>query len=254
MPINNDWTKEEKYKNKLNIKDDLQSYWEGKENIENNTKEETKEKKIKDNDIKIESYTNKKTNEYKETKFNLKYDDEIEDNKNLITKIILAAIVIITIGIFYMYNQEQKKIQRQAQIDKETLQAIKEKRLEEQRALRQQSQYYQNRNYENYKYFKVKYESDERYDYNFIYNIGIITNNLRNLKSKDDDNNYDIEISGNISKYGDFFYRIYKRKTSSEYDNQVYNMLSELKKIKFKLQEDTVNFKIYLNNNSYDLN
>lgn len=58
--------------------------------------------------------------------------------------------------------------------------------------------------------------------------MDVITRNLGNIKSRSDDNNYDIEISGNISKYGGMFYRIYKRKQSSEYDNEIINILKKV--------------------------
>lgn len=233
-------------KNKLNIKSDLQNFWKDKDNIED--KEiKGEEMAIKNDWVNNDKYKNKKTN------FNLNYNDDNEDNKS---KIILTIITIVAIYFVYeIYSYIQTEKQNKAVINQQIIEYNKQV-LEKQKALNYQNQTYnQNKNYSNYKYFKVSYETtDNNYDYNFIYNINTITNNLSNLKSRSDDNNYDIEIVGNISKYGDFFYRIYKRKTSNEYNEQVTNMLSELKKIRFKTQKDMINFKIYVNNNSYDLN
>ncbi len=200
-------------------------------------------------------------NEWTKNKnFNMNYNNDDNENKSKSTLIILALITIVIIGIYTMYNQEQKEIQKQNEIDKETLKIIKEKKLEEQRALnsqiRQQNQTY-NQNYNNYKYFKINYEyekAEDIYDRDFRINMDMITKNLGNIKSRSDDNDYDIEISGNISKYGGMFYRIYKRKQSSEYDNEIINILNELKKYKFRIQEESINFKIYMNNNSMNLN
>lgn len=264
MQIDNEIIEEEKYKNKLNIKDDLQNFWDGKEEIQ-----EVKEKRINNNnEIKIESYINKNENTYmkenslsedkKEINFNLNKNEDNEKNKNIILITILSIITISTIIIYNLYQNEQEKLKIQTEIDNENSKITRQKSIEEfneRMARKKQEQIHNNNNNNNnYKYFKIAYEMDNNFDSNFIYNMHTITNNLSNAKSRSEDNNYDIEIVGSVSKYGDLFYRIDKRKVSNEYDNQINNILTQLKKIKFKLQNDTVNFKIYVNNNSYDLN
>lgn len=111
-------------------------------------------------------------------------------------------------------------------------------------------------NYENnsYKDFNIKIEYTRYEDYNFIYNIQTIINELNKIKSKENENDYKIEIVGNISEYGNLFYKIYKRNNSYFYDDDFNKTLENLKKVKFREQSKNVNFKIYIHNNSYDLN
>ena len=105
------------------------------------------------------------------------------------------------------------------------------------------------------KSFKIKYEVIEGVGgIDFNYNINMIINNLEKVKSNLNDNNYEIEIIGYISKYGNLFYNISKRKNNNIYDKDFMNILNELKKYTFKYQDETVNFKIYINNNSMNLN
>jgi len=230
--------------NKLNIKNDLQDFWKEKEEI------------FKDDRIKIESYTNENNNK---TNFNLNYDDNIQENKKITLIIILVIIIIGTIWATFTYNQEQKEIKIQTEKDKETLKLLRQKSVQEfnERMARKKQTSLENEkdNYNNYKYFKIKYETiQESYDRSFIYNIKVITSNLSNVISRENDNNYSIQISGHISQYGNFYFKIYKRKTSNEYDDEIINILTELKKIKFRIQEESIDFNIYLDNNSYDLN
>ncbi len=228
-------------KNKLNIKSDLQNFWKDKEEIKG------EEMPIKNDWFNDDKYKNKNN----KNSINLNTEEENEYKSTIILTII-SIIAIYLVYEVYSYIQVQK--QNDAIINQQIIEYNKQI-IEKQKALNSQSQTYnQNRDYGNYKYFKIKYSADKNYDYNFVYNMQVITSNLNKVKSRSDDNNYDIEIVGNISKYGGLFYRIDKRKVSNEYDDQISNILSELKKIKFRLQEDTVNFKIYVNNNSYDLN
>lgn len=176
-------------------------------------------------------------NEWTKTKKNNK-------NKNFI--LIILLILIISYGIFEILkrfeNKENNKILIKENIEKNTKNEIKQNENilnEEQKK----------------KNFKIKYEIiDGVGGIDFNYNINMIISNLEKVKSNLNDNNYEIEIIGYISKYGNLFYNINKRKNNNIYDNDFISILNELKKYTFKYQDETVNFKIYINNNSMNLN
>ena len=176
-------------------------------------------------------------NEWTKTKKNNK-------NKNFI--LIILLILIISYGIFEILkrfeNKENNKILIKENIEKNTKNEIKQNENilnEEQKK----------------KNFKIKYEIiDGVGGIDFNYNINMIISNLEKVKSNLNDNNYEIEIIGYISKYGNLFYNINKRKNNNIYDNDFISILNELKKYTLKNQDDTVNFKIYINNNSMNLN
>lgn len=257
-------TEDKKLKNKLNIKDDLQNYWENEERlkkvekellIEEENKNHTSKKNINFEEPKINynSFQNESKSKEEKNKQNINLNTKSKNEDGIITILIQLAIGIIIIYSIYGYAKNDTK---------EEMTKLKKEQTEYNNKMEEQTKdYYYKRQQsyeavqENFKNFKIKYEAiDSKYDINFNYNMNAIINNLNKTKSKSNDNDYDIEISGNISKYGDLFYRIYKRKTSNKYDNQIINMMEELKKIKFKNQEEMVNFKIYINNNSMDSN
>lgn len=236
--------------NKLNIKNELQDFWDKKEETQ---KEET-QKEGEEMPIKNDWVNDKKD---KKTKDNYSFNLNIKKESEYKSTIILTIISIVTIYLVYeLYSYNEIKKQNDAILNQQIIE-YNNQVIERQKALNAQSQQ-QNQTYNqngNYKYFKIRHETiEDIYDRNFNYNIYAITNELSKAVSRKDDNNYDIEIVGSISKYGGFFYRIDKRKTSNEYDDQINNILAKLKKITFRLQDDTVNFKIYVNNNSMNLN
>lgn len=211
-------------------------------NLKNYWNDEKKVNKIEKNPPKQE--IKKEHN----NQINMNLDDE---NKSPIVLGIISVIAIAGTALLYFYIQELK----QNEID-EYNRAVREynKSVIEQQK-RDSKNSYTNKNYGESKYFKIKYETiGNNYDSNFIYNMNVIINNLNGVLSRVNDNNYQIEIVGNISSYGNLFYKIYKKKNSSEYDKEFNEILEELKKIKFKIQTRNMDFKIYIHNNSYDLN
>lgn len=169
-----------------------------------------------------------------------------KNNKNKNFILIILLILIISYGIFEVLkrfeNKENYKILEKENIQKNIKNEIKsnENILNEEQKK---------------KSFKIKYEVIEGVGgIDFNYNINMIINNLEKVKSNLNDNNYEIEIIGYISKYGNLFFNISKRKNNNIYDKDFINILNELKKYTFKYQDETVNFKIYINNNSMNLN
>jgi hypothetical protein len=210
-------------------------------NLKNYWNDEKKVKKIEKNSPKEEI----KREDNKQISMN--FDEE---NKSSMLGIIAVIAILVTV-LLYFYIQEEK----QNEIDAYNKAVIEYNKSVIEQQKRNSKNSYVNKNYNNSKYFKIKHETIENnYDYSFMYNISVIENQLNNVVSRENDNNYQIEIVGNISAYGNLFYKIYKIKNSSEYDNEFNQILEEVKKIKFKKQSEDVDFKIFIHNNSYDLN
>lgn len=211
-------------------------------NLKNYWNDVKKVNKIEKNSLKQEM---KKENN---NQINMNLNDE---NKSSISLGIIAVLAIAGTALLYFYIQKEK--QNEIDTYNSAVREYNKSVIEQQK--RDSKNSYTNKNYAESKYFKIKYETiGNNYDPNFIYNMNVIINNLNGVSSRVNDNNYQIEIVGNISSYGDLFYKIYKKKNSSEYDNEFNEILEELKKIKFKKQTKYVDFKIYIHNNSYDLN
>lgn len=168
-------------------------------------------------------------------------------NKTLITIVLL--IIVLSYGLFEVLKYFEKKENTIITDNKDKdLQLYNTDIKNENNNIKLESE-------NKKKSFKIKYEIvNGAGDTNFYYNIRMIINNLEDIKSNFKDNNYQIEIIGYISKYGNLFYNINKRKANNIYDNDFINKMNELKKYTFKYQDETVNFKIYIHNNSMNLN
>lgn len=240
----------EKYKNKLNIKDDLQNFWENEERIKKAEKEisiqknNLNEKKINFEEPKIDI-----KNEKNEKTTNININTKKDDDDGIIPLIIQGIIGIIIIYFIYGYVKNS--------IEEETKQLKKEQIAYNKRIQEQKEEYLKNKkteNFEDYKDFKIKTKIlGKNYNYDDVYNLKTIEKNLSSIKSKYEDTDYKIEIVGSISKYGNLFYVIYN-KNSNKYDNEFYSMLKELKKIKYRMRNNDTNFKIIIDNNHMDLN
>lgn len=172
-----------------------------------------------------------------------------EDKKHSFGILIISICAVIFTYLLYDYIQEQKK-EEQAKLNKDLAlynQQVREYNEQLAQQKREIQEYYSTKNFR----IKTEYKQNDFVD---IYNMGIITTNLAKVKSNNDDNNYKIEIIGNISSYGNLFYKIYKINNDDKYDDKFIEILEELKKIKFKIRNHDSKFKIIIHNNSYDLN
>ena len=172
-----------------------------------------------------------------------------EDKKHSFGILIISICAVIFTYLLYDYIQEQKK-EEQAKLNKDLAlynQQVREYNEQLAQQKREIQEYYSTKNFR----IKTEYKQNDFVD---IYNMGIITTNLAKVKSNNDDNNYKIEIIGNISSYGNLFYKIYKINNDDKYDDKFIEILEELKKIKFKIRNHDSKFKIVIHNNSYDLN
>ena len=172
-----------------------------------------------------------------------------EDKKHSFGILIISICAVIFTYLLYDYIQEQKR-EEQAKLNKDLAlynQQVREYNEQLAQQKREIQEYYSTKNFR----IKTEYKQNDFVD---IYNMGIITTNLAKVKSNNDDNNYKIEIIGNISSYGNLFYKIYKINNDDKYDDKFIEILEELKKIKFKIRNHDSKFRIVIHNNSYDLN
>ena len=195
----------------------------------------------------INNNWNKNNKSKKNENININIDNE--ENNNQIGILIITIAAIIFSYFLYDYIQDKKReeiIQTQKEIDEYN----KKVREHNERISKEKKEI---ENYYSKKDFKIKSEINKN-SYNDIYNFNIIESNLNQIKSDNKENSYKIEIIGNISSYGNMFYKIYKTNSDNKYDNEFINMLEELKKVKYKIRSYDTNFKIIIHNNSYDLN
>lgn len=195
----------------------------------------------------INNNWNKNNNSKKNENININIDNE--ENNHQIGILIITIAAIIFSYFLYDYIQDKKReeiIQTQKEIDEYN----KKVRENNERISKEKKEI---ENYYSKKDFKIKSEINKN-SYNDIYNFNIIESNLNQIKSDNKENSYKIEIIGNISSYGNMFYKIYKTNSDNKYDNEFINMLEELKKVKYKIRSYDTNFKIIIHNNSYDLN
>ena len=190
---------------------------------------------------------------------NLNYENNY--NYNIVKIFFIIIIIIISyIGyesyIFFEEKKEKDKLIKEQireynklNIEKEKLK--KEFKTEEKTEAKTEAKEENNKKYKN---FKISYEIINKELRSFNSGIYIIIDNLKKIKSEENENNYKIEIIGYITEYGNFFYNLNKRKTSNKYDEEFTNTLNELKKIKFKKERETINFKIFIDNDNKDLN
>lgn len=195
----------------------------------------------------INNNWNKNNKSKKNENININIDNE--ENNHQIGILIITIAAIIFSYFLYDYIQDKKReeiIQTQKEIDEYN----KKVRENNERISKEKKEI---ENYYSKKDFKIKSEINKN-SYNDIYNFNIIESNLNQIKSDNKENSYKIEIIGNISSYGNMFYKIYKTNSDNKYDNEFINMLEELKKVKYKIRSYDTNFKIIIHNNSYDLN
>lgn len=189
-----------------------------------------------------------------------------EDNKSIRNIFLLIFFAIGSYIFFESYKYYEEKKEKNKVLEEQTKeynnQIIEQEKIKTEKLKIESGSYtnISNENYKNssnqnynnyYKNFKISTEIISK-DYN--YGINVIIRNLEKIKSREKDNNYQIEIVGYISDYGNLSYIISKRKPSNEYDKEIYEVMEEMKKIKYEENKGNMNFKIYIDNNSYNLN
>lgn len=187
----------------------------------------------------------------KKKKVNINFDNN-ESSKGIYIIFILGIV-----ATYFLYGYiEDMKVKEQEQIRNEINaynQSVKEhnqKVLEQ----KQKEKLVNQNNYYNTKNFKIKSQYREK-NYNDAYNMTMIINNLDQVKSNINDNNYKIEISGRISSYGNMIYKIYRTNGNANiYDSKFTEVMEELKKYTFKVSNNDLDFNITIHNNSYNLN
>ncbi|CAM3528395.1 hypothetical protein [Arcobacter aquimarinus] len=184
----------------------------------------------------------------KNNNINLNLNDD-NNNKNIIAIIIISLCAIGFTYFLYDYIQEEKRkeyIQTKKEIERynQEVRAYNEKIKKERNV---KNEYYSKKGFS----FTIEVDNDS---YDDRYNFNTILDNLKEVTSNSDDNSYKIEIIGKISRYGNLFYKIYKKNNNNKYDNDFNNILEELKKIKYRVRNYDTEFKLIIHNNSYDLN
>lgn len=185
-------------------------------------------------------WTNKNNN------INMNLDD---DNNHKIAIIIISICAIAFTYFLYDYIQEEKRkeyIQTKKEIERynQEVRAYNEK-IKQEKNIKNE--------YSSRKGFNFNIEINKN-SYDDRYNFNTILDNLKEVTSNSNDNSYKIEIIGKISRYGNLFYKIYKKNNNNKYDNDFNNILEELKKIKYRVRNYDTEFKLIIHNNSYDLN
>lgn len=191
---------------------------------------------------------------------------------NKFSRIALNIVIFFGIGYLissYIINKEKEEIEEKRKVEqikkleeKKEIEEIKRmreleriKRENEQRTKINEYNKKENQKIIYTKYFKIKHEIlDNKLDYSLASNVATIVNELEKIKSLEEDKDYEIEIVGSISVYGNLFYKIYKKSNSSKYDYEFKNSLENLKKMKFREQKNDGNFIIKIDNNSDNLN
>lgn len=187
----------------------------------------------------------------KKKKVNMNFDND-ESSKGIYIIFILG---IVATYFLYGYIQEikvkeQEQIKNEINAYNQSVREYNQKVLEQ----RQKEKLANQNNYYNTKNFKIKSQYREK-NYNDVYNMTMIINNLDQVKSNINDNNYKIEISGRISSYGNMIYKIYRTNGNANiYDSKFTEVMEELKKYTFKVSNDDLDFNITIHNNSYNLN
>ena len=192
-------------------------------------------------------------NKNKNKKVNMNFDND-ESSKGIYIIFILGIV-----ATYFLYGYiEDIKVKEQEQIRSEINaynQSVKEhnqKVLEQRQKEKLANQ--NNYNNSNTKDFKITTQYNQN-NYSNITNMSMITNNLNKVKSNINDNNYKIEISGRISSYGNMIYKIYRTNGNANiYDSKFTEVMEELKKYTFKVNNNDLDFNITIHNNSYNLN
>ncbi|MGE4444833.1 MAG: hypothetical protein AB7E37_07700 [Candidatus Altimarinota bacterium] len=192
-------------------------------------------------------WTNKNNKSEKNNNPNLNFNND-ENNHSIGIMIISIAAIVFTYFL-YDYIQDKKReeiIQTQNEINEynKKVRAHNEKLSKEKEEIE---------NYYSKKGFNFNTEINKS-SYDDSYNFNIIIDNLKQVISDNEDNTYKIEIIGNISSYGNMYYKIYKINSNDKYDNDFNKILEELKKVKYRVRNYDTKFKITIHNNDYDLN
>ena len=190
----------------------------------------------------------------KKKNINVNFEDYNNSNSS---KGIYIIFILGIVATYFLYGYIQEiKVKEQEQIKNEintynqSVREYNQKVLEQ----RQKEKLANQNNYYNTKNFKIKSQYREK-NYNDAYNMTMIINNLDQVKSNINDNNYKIEISGRISSYGNMIYKIYRTNGNANiYDSKFTEVMEELKKYTFKVSNDDLDFNITIHNNSYNLN
>ncbi|MGE4444716.1 MAG: hypothetical protein AB7E37_07105 [Candidatus Altimarinota bacterium] len=192
-------------------------------------------------------WTNKNNKSEKNNNPNLNFNND-ENNHSIGILIISISAIVFT---YFLYNYIQdKKREEIIQTQKEINEYNKKVRAHNERLSKEKEEI---KNYYSKKGFNFNTEINKS-SYDDSYNFNIIIDNLKQVVSDNEDNNYKIEIIGNISSYGNMFYKIYKINSNDKYDNDFNKILEELKKVKYRVRNYDTNFKITIHNNDYDLN
>jgi hypothetical protein len=192
---------------------------------------------------------------------------EEKDHTALGIGLISIFAISFTVGLYlYIDNEKQKEIDKYNEKVVEYNKRLMEERASEEKYKRINDNYVNNYNKEkkDYRttgtvikledrlyannYYQIKRSLDYKYGDNaFTQNLKPFFDNLTNIQLPTD-KIYNIEIVGTISKYGNFFYKLYNKSNIIEYDEKLIKELERFKKIQFRNQRKDIDFNMILTN------